>query len=88
MLPPSTTKEMNFGILVATLIDKSKSEYLDNLIVYISKCIDIFKSWLTVNFLNENETTNPPDEKFTIPQEFGNPILSDRDLKALLKLIG
>ena len=88
MLPPSAVKDMKFGILVATLIDESKSEYLDNLIEHISKCIDIFKSWLTVNILNENETANPPDEKFSIPQEFGNPILSDRDLRALLKLIG
>lgn len=88
MLPPSTVKDMKFGILVATLIDESKSEYIDKLIEHISKCIDIFKSWLTVNILNENETASPPDEKFTMSQEFGNPILSDRDLRALLKLIG
>lgn len=88
MLPISTVKDMKFGILVATLIDESKSEYIDKVIEHISKCIDIFKSWLSVNILNENETANPPDEKFAISQEFGNPILSDRDLRALLKLIG
>lgn len=88
MLPESAVKDMKFGILVATLIDDSKNDYLDELIKHLSKSIDIFKAWLTVHVLNENETANAPNEIFTLPSEFGNPLLSDRDFRALLKLIG
>lgn len=88
MLPESAVRDMKFGILVATLIDDAKSDYLDELIRHLSKSIDLFKSWLTVHVLNENETANPPNEKFSMPKEIGNPLLSDRDFRALLKLIG
>lgn len=87
-LPLSALKNMKFGILVSTLVDDSKLELLEALVTHICKSLDIFKSWLSVHVLNEDEMESAPNEYFSLPTELGNPILLDRDFRALLKLVG
>ncbi|CCK70714.1 Tof1p KNAG_0F00450 [Huiozyma naganishii CBS 8797] len=87
-LPANVLKDMSFGVLVSTLIDDSKTDLLDLLAQHMSKSLDIFRSWLTVNIEKETETENPPNQKFSVPDDIGNPLLFDKDFRALLKLIG
>ncbi|CCD25742.1 Tof1p NDAI_0F04240 [Naumovozyma dairenensis CBS 421] len=89
MLPPAVLKDMKYGILVSSLIDDDKTELLEKLIEHIKRAIDIFSSWLTVNINNGNETANPPNETFKLQEVSArNPLLSDKDFRALLQLIG
>lgn len=88
-LPESVLKDMKYGILVSTLIDDGKEELLLNLISHMQVALDHFKSWLTVNIQQERETKNAPDEIFRIEKTEGsNPIIFDKDFRALLSLIG
>ncbi|GAV48520.1 hypothetical protein ZYGR_0K00250 [Zygosaccharomyces rouxii] len=88
-LPESVLKDMKCGILVSTLIDDGKEELLLNLVSHMQLALDHFKSWLTVNLQHERETENLPDELFRIENFDGpNPLIFDKDYRALLSLIG
>lgn len=88
MLSPTILNDIRYGILVSTLLDDNKLEILEELVKYLEKTLDIFKSWLTLNIENETETRNPPNEFFKMGNNLGNPILLDKDYRALLKMLG
>ncbi|SJM88085.1 related to Topoisomerase 1-associated factor 1 [Zygosaccharomyces bailii] len=88
-LPHSVLNDMKYGILISTLIDDGKNELLDQLMAHLQLTLDHFRSWLTVNIQQERETQNPPDEIFKIVSDNElQPLLFDKDFRALLDIIG
>lgn len=88
-LPASALKDMKYGILVSTLIDDGKNEILDELIRHIQLALDHFRSWLAINIQRARETDNPPDEIFELPNNNeSQPLVFDKDFRALLEIIG
>ncbi|CCF58045.1 hypothetical protein KAFR_0D03970 [Kazachstania africana CBS 2517] len=85
-LPKSVLKDMKFGIIVSAMIDDGKIELLEELKEHLKNTLNVFKAWLTVNVSMERETENPPNEYFKSVQEPRNPLLLDKDLRALLLL--
>lgn len=88
-LPKSVLTDIQYGILVSTLLDDGKEDLLSQLVSHMQTAVDRFKSWLTVNLQHETETENAPDEVFRV-QNSGEtkPLIFDKDFRALLDLIG
>lgn len=88
-LPESHLKDMKYGILVSALLDDGKNEIINQLADHMQSALDNFQSWLTVNVNHEIETVNPPKEFFKIEQSTElDPVIYDKDFRALLKEIG
>lgn len=88
-LPESYLKDVKYGILVSALLDDGKNEILNQLADHMQSALDNFQSWLTVNVNHQTETVNPPKEFFKIEQSMElDPVIYDKDFRALLKQIG
>ncbi|EDO19100.1 hypothetical protein Kpol_2000p68 [Vanderwaltozyma polyspora DSM 70294] len=88
-LEPAALKDIHVGILVSTLIDDGKLELIEKLVQNLSKTIDIFKSWISVNVNDGNDLQNPPNEIFNSNDDnLKEALILDKDFRALLQLVG
>lgn len=88
-LPDSHLLDLKFGILVSALIDDGKVEMVNILADHMRKALDIFRSFLSLNVQQETELSDPPNQNFSWEEDTdSNPLVFDRDFRALLQLIG
>lgn len=90
MLPGKVVTDMKYGILVSTLLDDGKEDILSQLLKHMKNCFAIFSSWYAENNNGENYTAENLPSEILVLENVGerNPLLFDRDFRALLVLVG